>query len=266
VSLRIYPTVTDALNGTELDESEKAVAGQRIVACATTSAVQTARTSRGAVIKAYKVVGDFGSLALSITRNGSTNIFEIMKTAVAGVLLASSAALLTGCAAYPDAPGYGSGYYSSAPVYDEPGYGYYGAPPVAQPNVVFGSGYYYGPGPNRYWDDGPGWRGRPPGYGYGGPPPNRGWHNGPPPNNGGHGGPPPQAGGGRPPAGGSPGAPPPQAGGGGGQVPQSVGGVRPRPPAPAANNGGGGGGGGGNGGGRSRGGAPMNGSVQPLQH
>ncbi|KMZ11138.1 Glycine-rich cell wall structural protein 1.8 precursor [Candidatus Burkholderia humilis] len=149
-----------------------------------------------------------------------------MKTAVAGILLASSAALLTGCAAYPDAPGYGGGYAS--PVYDEPGYGYYG-PPVAQPNVVFGSGYYYGPRPGRYWDDGPGWRGRPPGY----------WNGGPPP--------PPAWGGGRV----------------GGQVPQSVGGVRPRPPAPAANNGGGGGNGGG---GRSRGGAPMNGSVQPLQH
>ncbi len=64
-----------------------------------------------------------------------------MKSAVAGVLLASSAALLGGCAAYPDASAYGGGYPA---VYDDPGYGYYGGPP---PGVVVGGGYYSGPGP-----------------------------------------------------------------------------------------------------------------------
>jgi hypothetical protein len=251
--------VTDASNITESAESEKAVAGQSIVARATTRALDP-KVRRYDGHKGLQSRRGLLRVRAALIRNSSRYFFKIMKTAVAGVLLASSAALLTGCAAYPDASGYGGGYAS--PVYDEPGYGYYGAP-VAQPNVVFGSGYYYGPGPGRYWDEGPGWRGRPPGYWHGDQSPNRGWRNGPPPN-GQHGGPPPQAGGGRPPAGGSPGGPPPQAGGG--QVPQSVGGVRPRPPAaaapaPAPNNGGGGGGGG-----RSRGGAPANGTVQPLQH
>lgn len=108
-----------------------------------------------------------------------------MKSAVAGLLLVSSAALLGGCAAYPDASGYyGGGYPAGA--YDDPGYGYgggyYGGPAVVQPGVVVGGGYYsgpggyYGPGPRRYWDDGPGWRR---------PPPSGGWNNRPP--NGDHG-------------------------------------------------------------------------------
>jgi hypothetical protein len=161
-----------------------------------------------------------------------------MKSAVTGVLIASSVALLGGCAAYPDGSAYGGGYPG---VYDEPGYGYYGGGPVVQPGIVVNQGYYYGPGP-RYWDDGPGWRGRPPGYpnGYGyrnRPPPNAGGPGGPPPN---HGGPPPQAGGGRPQGGPPAGGPPPQAGGG--QLPRAVGGVPPnRAAAPPPNAGGGGG-------------------------
>jgi hypothetical protein len=162
-----------------------------------------------------------------------------MKSAVTGVLIASSVALLGGCAAYPDGSAYGGGYPG---VYDEPGYGYYGGGPVVQPGIVVNQGYYYGPGP-RYWDDGPGWRGRPPGYpnGYGyrnrPPPPNAGGPGGPPPN---HGGPPPQAGGGRPQGGPPAGGPPPQAGGG--QLPRAVGGVPPnRAAAPPPNAGGGGG-------------------------
>ena len=155
-----------------------------------------------------------------------------MKSAVAGLFLASSAALLGGCAAYPDAPAYGGGYPG---VYDDPGYGYYGGPPVAQPGVVIGGGYYngpayYGPGPSHYWDDGPGWR-RPPPGGWNRPPPRGNWGGGPPNGgHGGHGGPPPQAGGG----GHSPGGPPPQAGGGGGApLPQATGGRPPGPNRPA---------------------------------
>lgn len=170
--------------------------------------------------------------------NGSTGSLKIMKSAVAGLLIASSAAFLGGCAVYPDGSSYGGGYPG---VYDDPGYGgYYGGPPVVQPGVVVGGGYYsgpayYGPGRSRYWDDGPGWRRPPPG----------GWHGnqqprdrgpGGPPQAGGNGhqnGPPPQAGGGRPPA-----PPPPQASGA--PMPKAVGGQPPGPnraPPPSANGG-----------------------------
>ncbi|KMY86172.1 putative glycine-rich protein [Candidatus Paraburkholderia calva] len=140
-----------------------------------------------------------------------------MKFAVSGLLVASSVALLCGCAAYPDSSGYGGGYPG---VYDKPSYGYYGGGPVVQPGVVVNGGYYYGPGP-RYWDDGPGWRQPYPG----------GWHR-----------PPPARGPGVPPPG--RGGTPPQAGGGG-QLPRAVSGVPPgRPAAPPPSNGGGNRGGG----------------------
>jgi hypothetical protein len=176
--------------------------------------------------------------ARAVSTKQSSIFSTDMKFAVSSVLVASSVALLGGCAAYPDGPGYGGGYPS---VYDDPGYGYYGGGPVVQPGVIVNGGYYYGPGP-RYWDDGPGWRRPYPPGGWHGPPPDRG-HGGPPPGRGG-GGPPPQAGGGggRPP---NAGGPPPQAGGG--QLPRAVGGVPPgRPAAPPPSNGGGNRGGGGN--------------------
>ncbi|SPB18494.1 hypothetical protein NOV72_05692 [Caballeronia novacaledonica] len=159
-----------------------------------------------------------------------------MKSAVVGLLLASSAALLGGCAVYPDGSAYGGGYPG---VYDDPGYGYYGGPPVVQPGVVIGGGYYsgpayYGPGRSRYWDDGPGWRRPPPGGWHGGQSRDRG-PGGQPQAGGGHpNGPPPQAGGGRPPA-----AQPPQANGGA-PMPKAVGGRPPGPNrAPPSSDGGG---------------------------
>ncbi len=63
-----------------------------------------------------------------------------------------------------------------------------------------------GPPPGRGWGgppQPPGWRGTPPGRGWGGPPPNRGW-GGPPP------GPPPRGAYGRPPPGAWYGPPPPR--------------------------------------------------------
>ncbi len=171
--------------------------------------------------------------------NGSTGSIKIMKSAVAGLLIASSAAFLGGCAVYPDGSSYGGGYPG---VYDDPGYGgYYGGPPVVQPGVVVGGGYYsgpayYGPGRSRYWDDGPGWRRPPPGGWHGNQQPRDRGPGGPPPQAGGNGhpnGPPPQAGGGRPPA-----PPPPQASGA--PMPKAVGGQPPgpnRPPPPSANGG-----------------------------
>ncbi len=97
----------------------------------------------------------------------------MMKLAVTGLILASSA-LVAGCAVYPDGtPAYvtGSGYsaYPAYPAGYEAGYGY-GAPVVQSGVIIDGGGYYGGPGP-RYWNDGPGYRRPPPGGwgGHGGP-------------------------------------------------------------------------------------------------
>jgi hypothetical protein len=145
---------------------------------------------------------------------------------LAGLFLA---ALLGGCAVYPDGtPMYGNGYGA----YD--GYDGYlpGGPVVPQTNVYMGYGNYSAPGydggPGRYYGPGPGYRGYPdhgrPNHGNEG---NRdggganGGRHGPP-----NGGPPAQGalGGPRgpsgsnaphPAAGGPPPSPPPQAGGGG---------------------------------------------------
>src|SRR6266702_4919495 len=97
----------------------------------------------------------------------------------------AAAALLSGCAVYPDGtPMYGNGYSG----YD----GY--ATGVPQTSVYMGYSDYYGPGyydgPGRYYGPGPGYRGYP-GYGDRNRPDNGGWHG--QPNGGGQrGGPPPQ--------------------------------------------------------------------------
>ena len=149
----------------------------------------------------------------------------MMKLAVTGLILASSA-LVAGCAVYPDGtPAYATGSgYSAYPAYPgypagyEAGYGYgYGAPVVQSGVIVDGGGYYGGPGP-RYWNDGPGYH-RPPPGGWGdrgGDRGNRGgnWGGDRGGDRGGHGG--QQAGapqGGRPPQpqAGNPGRPAPQA-------------------------------------------------------
>ncbi|NUY32058.1 hypothetical protein F0160_16325 [Paraburkholderia sp. JPY303] len=130
-----------------------------------------------------------------------------------------AAALLGGCAVYPDGtPMYGNGYgaYSGYDGYAP------GAAVVPQTNVYLGYSDY---GPGRYY-------GPPPGYGYRGHPGDNDWHHGNDRgNNGGgagqpHGGPPPQgaAGGPRGPSGAN-GGPPPGAGG-------------PPPAQPQAGNGG----------------------------
>jgi hypothetical protein len=98
------------------------------------------------------------------------------------------AALLSGCAVYPDGtPMYGNGGgYSSYPDYD--GYAA-GVPVVPQTNVYMGYSNYYGPGyyngPGRYYGPGPGYGGYPD-HGN-----NGGWH-GQPNGGGSRGGPPPQ--------------------------------------------------------------------------
>jgi len=112
-----------------------------------------------------------------------------------------AAALLGGCAVYPDGtPMYGNGYgYSGYEGYD----GY--APDavvVPQTNVYMGYGNY--PGPGRYYGPGPGYHG----YPDRGRPNDNDWHHGDRGDRGGgpgqpHGGPPPQgaAGGPRGPSG-----------------------------------------------------------------
>jgi hypothetical protein len=163
---------------------------------------------------------------------------------LAGIAIA---ALLGGCAVYPDGtPVYGNGY-GGGPYYDDDGSGYVvGAPVVTQPNVYMGFGGYSGPayyGPGRGYGPGysPGYRGYPDSHDR--PPPNNGnngnngsngWH-------GQHGGPPPQGAGGRPPGN-------PSQGAGGGRPPgnppsQGAGGGRPPGNTPPQANGGNGGGG-----------------------
>lgn len=125
------------------------------------------------------------------------------------------AALLGGCAAYPDGtPVYGSGYDPGYSGYGDVdgGPAYYGAPPV-QSNVYLGFGGYSGPSyPDRDpWWGRPGYRGRPDDNGHRGPD-RSGWR----PDHGGWRGPggnnQPQA---NAPGGGRPSNPPQQAPGGG---------------------------------------------------
>ncbi|MFC6313334.1 hypothetical protein, partial [Paraburkholderia dipogonis] len=113
------------------------------------------------------------------------------------------AALLGGCAVYPDGtPMYSNGYGGGYSGYD--GYDGYatGVPVVPQTNVYMGYSNYSGPGyydgPGRYYGPGPGYggypdRGRPNNGNYGNNGnhgDNGGWHG--QPNGGSRGGPPPQ--------------------------------------------------------------------------
>jgi hypothetical protein len=152
---------------------------------------------------------------------------------IASLVGLAVAALLGGCAVYPDGTpmygnGYGGGYYNGYDGYD--GYAT-GVPVVPQTNVYMGYGNYWGPGyyGPGYYGPGPDYRGYP---GYrdrgrdnGNRGDNGGWRGQPNGGGGPHGGPPPQGAAGGPggPGGsnmGRPGPanpPPQQAGGGGGR-------------------------------------------------
>ncbi|MGF6856845.1 hypothetical protein [Paraburkholderia sp. CI3] len=152
---------------------------------------------------------------------------------IASLVGLMAAALLAGCAAYPDGtPMYGNGYgaYSGYNGYDVSAYAP-GAAVVPQTNVYLGYGDY---GPGRYYGPAPGSGYR--GYPDRGHPNDNDWHHGDHGNghgnNGGgpgqpHGGPPPQGAAGGPHGpGGANGGPHPGAGG-------------PPPGQPQAGNGGG---------------------------